>query len=161
MRKVRCLWSTARSAGIASLLQTCPTQHRRFWRSDLVPNFPYVPLAALVNAFPGLADEGWIAKVRSSLEAIDVVDFRGDTSAMKRPSSGMLDEARRMAEQRIPLLAGGLARLFQAEIPLLRVDPLFFRVQEVRNAAPPLGHFLNVSIVRAHHCPMPTMRTSS
>ena len=51
MREVRCLRSTARSvgarrasAGIATRFQTCPTQRRRFWRSDQVPNFPHGPL---------------------------------------------------------------------------------------------------------------------
>jgi hypothetical protein len=51
MRKVRCLWSTARragarraSVGIATLFQTCPTQRRCVWRSDLIPNFPRGPL---------------------------------------------------------------------------------------------------------------------
>jgi hypothetical protein len=59
LREVRCLWCTARgtaprraSTGIANLSQTCPTQRRRVWPCDLVPNFRHDPLALTSTLVP-------------------------------------------------------------------------------------------------------------
>lgn len=97
--------------------------------------------AGVVNAWRKLemSPEAWKADVRRQLESIEVLDCRAGHAGLKAVWPGLDDEARRRIDARIDQLAEGLARLFKAEIPLLRVDPAFFSVDKADAIEPPLA----------------------
>ncbi|MDD3610415.1 MAG: DUF262 domain-containing protein [Halothiobacillaceae bacterium] len=95
--------------------------------------------AGVVNAWRTLSPEVWKMDIHRQLESIEVLDCRAGHAGLKAVWPGLDDEARRRIDARIDQLADGLARLFKAEIPLLRVDPAFFSVDKADAIEPPLA----------------------
>lgn len=80
-------------------------------------------------------------EVENSLRNIEYVDCKGDPAEKLsvHPWQDLSETGKDKVRERIDRLAEGFAKLMQAEIPLLKVEPAFFELDKSVGAEPPLA----------------------
>ena len=103
-----------------------------------------VDLATLVDGWKkvkagGWKDNDWKADIHRRIEALEILNCRRNEYKLEKYSTQNFQSIQDQIDKRIHNLAEGMERLFKAEIPLLRVDPAFFKVERTDDVEPPLA----------------------
>lgn len=96
-------------------------------------------LAELLQAWKEKGAEEWKAYVHRRLESAQMLNCREERIEMKPCWPDMPQDLREEVSKRVENLSFGFANLSKAEIPLLRVNPEFFDIENKDSIEPPLA----------------------
>ncbi|WP_215851523.1 DUF262 domain-containing protein, partial [Acidithiobacillus caldus] len=96
-------------------------------------------ITELLQAWNEKGAEAWKAYIHRRIESVQMLHCRDERTELKQCWPDMPQDLREEVSKRVEHLSFGFANLYRAEIPLLRVNPEFFDIENKDSIEPPLA----------------------